>query len=76
MVYDINIHESNLGPFKDLKFLDEISIKKCVFFSFLNNECIYIYKPLPYQKGGDFIDEHYIIFSIFFCMVMFHEPQT
>jgi hypothetical protein len=25
MVYDIDIHELNLGPFKDLKFLDEIS---------------------------------------------------
>ncbi len=44
MVYDIDIHESNLGPFKDLKFLDEISFKKCVLFAFLNNECnIYIY---------------------------------
>jgi len=40
---------------------------------------IYIYiwkKPLPYQRGGDFIDGHYIIFSIFFCLVLFHEPQT
>ncbi len=34
MVYDIDIHELNLGPFKYLKFLDEISFKKCVFFSF------------------------------------------
>jgi hypothetical protein len=32
MVYDIDIHELNLGPFTDLKFLDEISLKKCVFF--------------------------------------------
>jgi len=32
LVYDIDIHELNLGPFKDLKFLDEISFKKCVFF--------------------------------------------
>jgi hypothetical protein len=31
MVYDIDIHELNLGPFKDLKFSDEISIKRCVF---------------------------------------------
>jgi len=43
MVYDVDIHELNLGPFKNLKFLDEISIKKCVFFSFLNNKCIIIY---------------------------------
>jgi hypothetical protein len=34
MVYDIDIHELNLGPFKDLKVLDEISLKKCVCFSF------------------------------------------
>ncbi len=40
MVYDIDIHELNLGPCRDLKFLDEISFKKCVFFSFLNNKCI------------------------------------
>jgi hypothetical protein len=42
MVYDIDIHESNLRPFKDLKFLDEISFKKCVYFAFLNNKCIII----------------------------------
>jgi hypothetical protein len=33
-------------------------------------------KSLPYQKVGDLIDVHCIIFSIFFCLVMFHEPQT
>jgi hypothetical protein len=32
----------NLGPFKDLKFLDEIPFKNYVFFSFLNNKCIII----------------------------------
>jgi hypothetical protein len=42
MVYDIDIHELNLGPFKDLKLLDEISSKKCVFFAFLNNKCLTI----------------------------------
>jgi len=80
MVYDINIHESNLRPFKDLKFLDEISFKKFVFFAFLNNKyIIYIFKGknlVPYQRGGDFIDGHYIIFSIFFCLAMFHEPKN
>jgi hypothetical protein len=40
MVYDIDIHKLNIWPIKDLKFLDEISFKKCVFFSFLNNKCI------------------------------------
>jgi hypothetical protein len=34
MVYDIDIHELNLKPFRDLKFLDKISFKKCVFFAF------------------------------------------
>jgi hypothetical protein len=32
MVYDIDIHELNLRPFKNLKFLDEVSFLKCVFF--------------------------------------------
>jgi hypothetical protein len=34
MVYDIDIDELNLRPFKDLKFLDEISFKKVFFFIF------------------------------------------
>jgi hypothetical protein len=42
MVYDIDIHELNLRPLRDLKFLDEISLKKSVFFAFLNNKCIII----------------------------------
>jgi len=42
-MYDIDIHELNLGPFKDLKLLNEISFKKCVFFAFLNNKCITIF---------------------------------
>ncbi len=33
-------------------------------------------KSLPYQRREDFIDGHYIIFSILFCLVMFYEPQT
>jgi hypothetical protein len=41
-MYDIDIHELNLRPLRDLKFLDEISLKKCVFFAFLNNKCITI----------------------------------
>ncbi len=70
IVYDIDIHELNLGPFRNLKFLDEISFKKCVFFAFLNNKCIIIIfkrkKPLPYQRKGDFIDGHWIFFFFFF----------
>jgi hypothetical protein len=43
MVYDIDIHQLNLGKIRNLKFLDEISFKKCVFFHLFNNECIIIY---------------------------------
>jgi len=41
MMYDIDIHQLNLGQFRNLKFLDEISFKKCVFLYFFN-ECIII----------------------------------
>jgi len=78
-MYDIDIHELNLGPFRDLNFLNEISFKKCVFFAFLNNKCIIIFflgkKPLPFQRRGDFIDGHYIFFQFCF-LVIFYEPQT
>jgi hypothetical protein len=70
MLYDIDIHQLNLGKFRNLKFLDEISFKKCVFLHLFNNECIIIYifrkKPLLYQRGGDFIDVHCNIFSNYF----------
>jgi len=33
-------------------------------------------KNHPYQRRKDFIAGHCIIFSVFFCSVMFHEPQT
>jgi hypothetical protein len=42
MVYDIDIHQLNLRYFLNLKFLDEIPFRKCVFFHFFNNECIII----------------------------------
>jgi len=29
-------------------------------------------KPPPYQRGGDFIDGHFLVF---FCLVMFYESQ-
>jgi hypothetical protein len=32
--------------------------------------------PLPYQRWGDFMDGHCIIFSIFLNLAIFHEPQT
>jgi hypothetical protein len=43
MVYDIDVHELSLGPFRHLKFLDEISFLKCVFFAFLNNKCVIMF---------------------------------
>jgi hypothetical protein len=39
----IEIHKSNLENFRNLKFLDEIPFKKCVFFHLFNNECIIIF---------------------------------
>ncbi len=33
-------------------------------------------KPIPNERKRDFIVGHYIIFSIFFCLVMSYEPQT
>jgi hypothetical protein len=53
MVYDINIHELNLEPFRDLKFLDEISFKTCVAFAFLNNEYIIIYNNNNNNNNND-----------------------
>jgi phage-related protein len=38
MVYDIDIHQLNLGQLRNLKFLDEIPFKKCVFLHFFSNE--------------------------------------
>jgi hypothetical protein len=77
MVYDIDIQQLNLGQLRNLKFLDEIPFKKCVFLHLFSNECIIIFyfkeKPLPYHRGGDFINGHCIIFSIFFCLVIFLE---
>jgi hypothetical protein len=42
VVYNIDIHQSNLGQFINLKFLDEIPLKKCVFLHFFGNGCILI----------------------------------
>jgi hypothetical protein len=65
MVYDIDIHELNLRPFIDLNILDQFSILKCVFFSLWNNKYIGK-KPLPYQRGEDFIDGIALIFQFSF----------
>jgi hypothetical protein len=40
MVYDIDIHQLNLGKFGNLKFFDEVSFKECVFLHLFSNECI------------------------------------
>ncbi len=43
IVYDIDIHQLNLRQVRNLKFLDEISFKNCVFFHLFSNECIIIF---------------------------------
>jgi hypothetical protein len=43
----------------------------------MHNNILFLERnPLPYQRGGDFIDGCCIIFSIFFFLLMFYEPQT
>jgi hypothetical protein len=70
MVYDINIHELNLEPFRDLKFLDEILLKT-YFLSFLNNRCIIIFlkkKPTTISKMRRFYEwelHHFYDFLLF-----------
>jgi len=75
MVYDIDIHELNLGPFRNLKFLDEISFKKVYFFAFLNNTCIIISsfkkKTTTISRKKKFYKWalHYFFNFLFFCNV-------
>jgi len=80
MLYDIDIRELNLGPFRNLKVLDEISLKKCVVFTFLSNKCIIISsfqeKNTTISNKRTFIDGDCIILFYFILLVMFHEPQT
>jgi hypothetical protein len=66
---------------KKLKKIEWNSIFKMCFLHFLkqwmnNNIFLLGKKSLPYQRGGDFINGHCIVFSISFCSVMFHELQT
>jgi hypothetical protein len=42
MLEDIDIHQLNLGQFINLKFWDEIPLKKYGFLHLFNNECIII----------------------------------
>jgi hypothetical protein len=80
VIIDIDVHQLNLRPFKNLQLLVEHPFKKCVFCTFLSNKCIknsYLWGGnLPLKKGEDFIGGHCIIFSFFFGLVMCHEPQT
>jgi hypothetical protein len=77
MVYDIHMHQLNLGEFKILKFLDEIRFKKCVILHLFGNVRIIIFifrkKPVPYQRGGGFINGNCIILSILFFLLMLRE---
>jgi len=43
MVYDIDVHQSNLEQFINLKFLDEILFEKCGFLHLFNNKCIIVF---------------------------------
>jgi hypothetical protein len=80
MVCDIDIHELNLGPFINLKVLNEISLKKCGVFAFLNNKCITISsfqeKNTTISKKRKFYKWALHLFSFFSFLVMFHELQT
>ncbi len=80
MVSDIDVHQLNLRPFRNLEILVENSLKKCVFWHFLSNRCIinsYFWEEtITLKKRKDFIGGHYIVFSFFFGLVMCHEPQT
>ncbi len=80
MVYDIDIHELNLGPFRNFFKFGEISLKKCVFFSFLNNKFIIIsffrIKTTTISKRRRYYRWALHYFFKFFCLVMFYEPQT
>jgi len=69
MAYDIDIHELNFWPFKDLKFLDEISLKKSVFIAFFNNKCIIIY---IFKKKTTTIYLHVKRQSFYNCTIFFN----
>jgi hypothetical protein len=77
MVYLVDIHQLILGKFRNLKFLDEIPFKKCVFSYFFTNECIIISfflkkKPLPYQRERGFYKWalHYFLNFLLFANVL------
>jgi hypothetical protein len=75
MVYDIDIHKLNLGPFKYLKYLDENSFKKCLFFAYLNKKCIIMsssfFKTTTISKRRRFYRWalHYFFNFLLFCNV-------
>ncbi len=43
LMYDIDIHQLNLGKLKIKIYLDEISPKKCEFLYLFNIECLIIF---------------------------------
>jgi hypothetical protein len=49
VVNDIDIHQLNLRPFKNLQFLVENTFKECGFLHFLSNKCITSF----FFGGGD-----------------------
>ncbi len=74
--YFIDIHQLNLGQFRNLKFLDEIPLRKCVFWEFFTNECIIIFsfykKPTTISKRRRFYKWalHYFFNFLLFVNVL------
>jgi hypothetical protein len=63
-----------------LNFLVETSLKIYLNFFFPAIKVKYFMylkkKPIPNERERDFIVGLCIIFSDFFCLIMFYEPQT
>jgi hypothetical protein len=66
----------NLEPFGSLEILVENSLKSVFFLIFWGNKGKIFYVPIPNERKRDFIVGHCIIFSFFFYLVIFYEPQT
>jgi hypothetical protein len=67
MVYDIDMHELNLGPLRNLKFFDEISFKKLSFLHFCT-----IKMKLKHIMVFPFGVSHCIVFQGCACLSVSH----
>jgi hypothetical protein len=77
MIYDIDIHQINIGKFRNLKFLNEIPFKKCIFLHLFSKECIIMSyfkeKTTTISKRRRFYKWALDYFFNFFFLVMSHE---